>query len=82
MDSLELTAMASSIALTICKCFPKDQLLLLGSLISVVGETVTRVSLQNDMIEDICSKTGEVKIRSQVAADFILEDTFGNIGNL
>lgn len=76
MDAVNLSATATALALSICRSFPKDQLLLIGSLITQIGETVTRVSLQADLIDTICNP--EIKNnQSQDLAEAILGDELG-----
>lgn len=69
MDSVSLSALAASIAFTVCKTYPKNELLLIGSFFSQIGETITRVSLQNDMLNSIHKGTSQ-----ELAAEDVLLD--------
>ena len=71
MDSVNLTAAATAIALSICRSFPKDQLLLIGSLITQIGETVTRVSLQSDLIDAVCNPKAKNTDTQDIAATIL-----------
>lgn|GEM_PF-6726246 len=72
MDSVNLTAAATAIAFSICRSVPKDQLLLMGSLITQIGETITRVSLQSDLIDAACNP--KTNTTQDIAADFLASE--------
>lgn len=74
MDSVNLTAAATALALSICRSFPKDQLLLVGSLITQIGETVTRVSLQADLLEAACNPNAKNTENQDIAASLLGEE--------
>lgn len=73
MDSVNLTAAATALALSICRSFPKDQLLV-GSLITQIGETVTRVSLQADLLEAACNPNAKNTENQDIAASLLGEE--------
>ncbi len=49
MNSCELAAMISSIACTIARTCPAEELALLGAAFTQLGDTLTTMSLQNEL---------------------------------
>lgn len=57
MNSCELVTLISSVACTIGKCHEPDDLALIGSMFTQLGDTLTTMSLH----KDLCSKTSDPK---------------------